>query len=116
MANEQNLIPGGHVFTQEEASRGGTRSAEKRRLQGAIERALEAKAPDEDYSELFKRFGISDNDQKTFASAMACAVVNRAAKGDLYAFSLIRDTIGEKPKNEISLDGGVVIVDDLNKT
>lgn len=110
MANEQNLIPGGHKFTQEEASRGGIASGKKRRLMGAIEKALDGKAPEE-YEELFKTFNIEG--EKTFSDAVACAIVSKAAKGDLYAASFIRDTIGEKPKEEISLDGGVVIVDDL---
>ena len=110
MANERNLIPGGHKLTVEEASRGGIASGKKRRLQGAIERALEAKTPDEDYSDLFKRFGIEDDGSKTFASAIACALVNKASNGDLYAFALVRDTIGEKPKDEIDVSGGVIIL------
>lgn len=110
MANEQNLIPGAHKLTVEEASRGGIASGKKRRLQGAIERALEAKTPEEDYRDLFKRFGIEDDGSKTFASAVACAIVNKASNGDLYAFALVRDTIGEKPKDEIEHSGGVVFL------
>ena len=34
MANEQNLIPGGHKLTKEEASKGGVESGKTRRLQG----------------------------------------------------------------------------------
>lgn len=109
MANEQNLIPGGHKFTQEEASKGGMESGKKRRLQGAIERALDSNA-EKGFGEIITEFGIDD---KTFASAIACALVKKAAQGNLDAISLIRDTVGEKPKEEISLGGGVVIVDDL---
>jgi hypothetical protein len=117
MANEQNLIPGnqpgGHTLTQEEQSAGGKASGRKRRLQGAIERALDCKAPDEDFGDLFRRFGIQDDESKTFASAMACALVNKAAQGNLDAIAMTRDTIGEKPSEDINLNGGVVIVDDL---
>ena len=112
MANEQNLIPGGHIFTQEEASEGGKASGRKRRLQGAIERALESKASSAEFQELFQTFGINEND-KTFASAIACALVKKAAQGNLDAIAMARDTIGEKPTEEVSLNGGVVIVDDL---
>jgi hypothetical protein len=115
MANEQNLIPGGHTLTQEEASRGGVNSGKKRRLQGAIERALDSRAPDEDFAELFRRFGIEDDGSKTFASAVACALVNKAAQANLDAIAMVRDTIGEKPSEDINLNGGVVIVDDLDK-
>jgi hypothetical protein len=117
MANESNLIPGnapgGHKLTQEEQSAGGTASGRKRRLQGAIERALDSKATG-DFAEIFKEFNVDEND-KTFASALACVLVKKAAQGSLDAIAMVRDTIGEKPKDEISLEGGVVIVDDLNK-
>lgn len=117
MANEQNLIPGnhpgGHQLTQEEQSAGGKASGKKRRLQGAIERALDSRAPDEDFADLFRRFGIEDDGSKTFASAVACALVSKAAAGNLDAIAMARDTIGEKPSEDINLNGGVVIVDDL---
>jgi hypothetical protein len=112
MANEQNLIPGGHKLTQEEQSAGGKASGKKRRLQGAIERALECSASSEEFKEIFAKFGF-EQDSKTFASAIACALVNKAAQGNLDAIQLVRDTIGEKPTEEVSLNGGVVIVDDL---
>lgn len=112
MANEQNLIPQAHVITVEEASKGGVNSGKTRRLQGAIKRALESRASSAEFKELFESFGI-DDDSRDYAAAIACALINKAAKGDLSAASFVRDSIGEKPKEEISLDGGVVIVDDL---
>ena len=116
MANTQNLIPGGHKFTQEEASKGGQESAKTRRLQGAIKKALESGASSAEFKELFENFGI-DKEDRDYAAAIACAITLKAAKGDLSAAGFIRDTIGEKPVDEISLDGGVVIVDDFaNKT
>lgn len=117
MANEQNLIPGGHKFTREEASKGGQESAKTRRLQSAIKKALESKANSSELKEVFEEFGIKDDNDRNYAAAIACAITLKAAKGDLSAASFIRDTIGEKPIDEISLDGGVVIVDDFaNKT
>ncbi len=112
MANEQNLKPGAHKLTQEEQSAGGKKSGETRRLQGAIKKALAAKATSPDLAKLFDDFNI-DKESRDYASAIGCVVIQKAVKGDLYAMSFIRDTIGEKPKDEISLDGGVVIVDDI---
>ncbi len=112
MANEQNLIPGGYIPTKEEASKGGKASGRTRRLQGAIKKALEARASSAEFAEIFERFGIEEQN-KDYAMAIACALVGKAAKGDLSAAGFIRDSIGEKPKEEIDLSGGVVIVDDI---
>lgn len=112
MANEKNLIPGGHKLTKEEQSQGGKKSGEVRRLQGAVKRALESRASSADFKKIFKQFGIEENEWN-YAQAIACAIITKAAQGDISAASFVRDTIGEKPKDEISLDGGVIIVDDI---
>ena len=60
---------------------------------------------------------LIEKEGRDYAAAIGCVVIQKAAKGDLSAIGFVRDTIGEKPKEEISLDGGVVILDDLaNKT
>lgn len=112
MANEQNLIPGAHKLTVEEASRGGVESGKTRRLQGALKRALQSAATSAEFKEVFDAFNLDESD-RNYAAAIACAIVRKAANGDLSAASFVRDSTGEKPKDEISLDGGVVIVDDL---
>jgi hypothetical protein len=109
VANEQNLIPGGHIPSKEEASKGGKKSAETRRLKGAIKKALESSVNDDEIKEIFEKFGIEEG-SKDYAAAIACAGVLKAAKGDLSWASFIRDTIGEKPKDEIEHSGGVVIL------
>ena len=109
MANEQNLIPGGHKFTQEEASKGGKKSAETRRLQGAVKKALMSAVKDDEVKEVFAKFGIEEGSQD-YATAIACVGVLKAAKGDLSWAGFIRDTAGEKPKDEVDLGGGVVIL------
>ena len=119
MANEQNLLHG-NPDTQfksgreasENGRKGGIESGKSRRLQGAIKRALSSKASSAEFREIFESFGIDEND-RDYAAAIACALIQKAAKGDLSAAGFVRDSIGEKPKDEISLDGGVVIVDDL---
>lgn len=112
MANEQNLIPGAHTLTREEVSKGGKRSGEKRRLQSAIRKALESKANSPELNELFKQFGIEE-ESRDYALAIACAITCKAAQGNLSAAEFIRNSIGEKPKEEIDLTGGVVIIDDV---
>lgn len=117
MANEQNLIPGnqpgGHTLTQEEQSAGGKASGRKRRLQGAIEKALDSVASSAEFEELFEQFKVDAND-KTYSSAIACALVKKASQGNLDAIEMVRDTVGEKPTEDINLNGGVVIIDDLS--
>lgn len=117
MANEQNLNKEGRFKTNDEATReaaskGGIASGKTRRLQSAIKRALESKATSEEFNDIFEQFGIEEGD-RDYSLAVACALVNKAAKGDLSAIGLMRDTIGERPKEEIDLNGGVVIVDDI---
>ena len=85
MANEQNLKPGAHKLTVEEQSRGGKRSAEVRMERKLIkERILE-------------RMGESDWD------TMIDNLIERATD-DTKSFEVLRDTIGEKPKEQITVD------------
>lgn len=119
MANEQNLMPIEEVNSRRtpeqhsaDSAKGGIASGKTRRLQSAIKRALESKATSEEFNDIFEQFGIEEGD-RDYSLAVACALVNKAAKGDLSAIGLMRDTIGEKPKEEIDLNGGVVIVDDI---
>lgn len=116
MANEQNLKPFTSDQDREEAAKngrkGGIESGKTRRLQSAIKKALESKASSAEFKELFENFGIEEG-SRDYATAIGCAVIQKAAKGDLSAAGFVRDTIGEKPKEEISLEGGVVIVDDI---
>ena len=116
MANEQNLNPFTSEQSREEAAengrKGGIESGKTRRLQGAIKRALASKASSAEFKELFNNFGIEE-DSRDYAAAIGCVVIQKAAKGDLMAAQFVRDTIGEKPREEISLEGGVMIVDDI---
>lgn len=87
MANEQNLIPGAHKLTVEEASIGGKKSAEVRRARKTFR---------EDFIEV-----LSDKQkQKELIDAM----LNQAKKGNVKAFEIIRDTIGEKPRDNIEVE------------
>ena len=97
MANESNLIPCTSDQSREEAvkngQKGGIASGSARRyrktLRADLETLLDSRAP--------------DGTGKTTAAAIALALINKALKGDTRAFEIIRDTIGEKPAERISL-------------
>jgi hypothetical protein len=101
MANEQNLRPCEHKFTQEEAKKGAQKSAEARRkkrdLKLAMQALLEADIKD-------KRTG----ETMSGAEAIALAQYRKAMKGDAKAFELVRDTSGQKPVEkveQVNIDG-----------
>lgn len=108
MANPENLIPGGHTFTQEEASKGGKASGEVRRLRAAVKRVLEISLPNE--MEEIKEALKNANVDTTNDNGIAFAIVLKALNGDLSAATWLRDTIGEKPKEELSLGGDAVVI------
>lgn len=100
MANEQNLIPQAHKLTVEEASRGGKKSAEvkkeKRMLKDLLEEALEKKT----------------NTGNRYVD-ITFALIKEAEKGNVKAYETIRDTLGQKPKENISV--GVSYEDYIKK-
>lgn len=109
MANEQNLIPGGHQLTKEEQSQGGKKSGETRRLRAAVRKILDSAMPDdmEDLKQKLEAIGVNGG---TFAEGVAMAMTINAMKGDKPSPDWVRDTAGEKPKDEIEHSGGVVIL------
>lgn len=48
--------------------------------------------------------------EATVDNGIAFAMVLKALSGDLSAASWIRDTVGEKPKEELSLGGDAVVI------
>ena len=97
MANEKNLVKGDeiHKFTPEEASKGGKRSAEVRREKRELRKALEILMEQE----------ITDKkgNSRTGTEAMALAVFQKALKGDIKAFEVVRDTVGQKPVEKVQV-------------
>lgn len=98
MANEINLRP---VRTKSEARvrgrSGGIASGEARRaritLRADLEELLSMPAKDE--------AGVETGE--TMQHAIAVALIEKALKGDTKAFEIIRDTIGEKPTERITM-------------
>ena len=93
MANTKNLKPFNTLTESEQreiAQKGGIASGAARREKKKIKEVLEVllSMPDNN----------SDIDNR---EAICLALVNQAKAGDTQAFKIIRDTIGEKPREEI---------------
>ncbi len=108
MANEKNLQPI-KTLTKEEAkkrgSNGGKASVESRRKRKAMREQLESllnmpvkntKLKAQISSQLGIKSGDIDNQM-----AITVALYQKALRGDTKAYELIRDTIGEKPIEQV---------------
>ena len=107
MANEQNLIKNEDLTPSQRrknASKAGKASAKKRQqnktFKEIINKFLEGQVTNKELKEQMVKFGFADNE----VSNKSCAVFalwKEAIKGNTKAFELIRDTIGEKPIEQI---------------
>lgn len=99
MANEQNLKPQAHKLTVEEQSRGGKKSAKNRQERKTFREGLLL---------LLNEPIIKDGKPsgKITQDAIIAGLVKRAISGDTRAFEMIRDTIGEKPVQEVAVNTG----------
>lgn len=90
MANEQNLIKNEDLTPEQRranASKAGKASARKRAERKTLR------------EELLLLLATGNNQNK-----MSIAMIQKAMKGDTKAFEVIRDTIGEKPKDQLQLE------------
>lgn len=112
MANEQNLVPFTSEQSHEEAvengRKGGIASGEARKLRSAVKRVLNMKLPS-DKDELIKELEKAGIDA-TNDNGIAFAMVLKALQGDISAAGWVRDTVGEKPKDEVALGGEAVVI------
>ena len=107
MANEQNLRPFNSLTEKEQreiTSKGGKASAKKRQqnktFKEIISNFLDGQVSDERLKQQMIDFGFADKE----VSNKSCAVFalwKEAIKGNTKAFELLRDTIGEKPIEQI---------------
>ena len=93
MANEQNLRPGEHIPTREEAKKGGIASGESRRRKKLLRECLD---------ELLAKEYTSEGKTLTGSEALAVTLIKKALKGDVKAFEVLRDTAGEKPVEKVT--------------
>lgn len=116
MANEQNLVNIADRATEEQReirSKGGKARAEKARrertLKETLEKLLSLPLKDESTREYIRQLGFNDEelDNKT---AINVAMYQEALKGNVKAYELIRDTMGEKPTDKLAIEEAPQIV------
>lgn len=110
MANVENLVLGGeaHKLTVQEQSAGGKASAEARRKKRDLRAALEV---------LLER-EVSDGSGGTItgAQALTARLYKEALKGNVKAFEVLRDTVGQKPVEKVVVaDVDQNIIDEVEK-
>lgn len=99
MAKEDNLIPGGYKLTIEEASKGGKRSGEVRRLKKTFKMALI------DALETEIKDGTGKPTGKTYQDLVNIGLLKGAMEGNATNYKTILETIGElePEKTEVSV-------------
>ena len=90
MANEQNLQRLTTSKAREIGSKGGKRSGEVRREKKLLRELLEEAL-------------LKDIDGSNRYVNITTALIKEAEKGNVKAYETIRDTLGEKPKENISV-------------
>ena len=100
MANEQNLRTLSPKEAREQGRKGGKASAAKRAERKTFREGLLLllNEPLEDKA--------GNPTTNTTQDAIIAALVKRAANGDTRAFEMIRDTIGEKPVQDVKVSTG----------
>lgn len=107
MANEQNLIKNEDLTPEQRrrnASKAGKASAKKRQqnktFKEIISRFLDGQVSDERLKQQMIEFGFADS-EVSYKSCAVFALWKEVIKGNTKAFELLRDTIGEKPIEQI---------------
>lgn len=109
MANEQNLRPGAHKFTQEEASKGGQNSAkarkEKKLMQQRAKALLEMALHKGKRTDIDSVSSLDELSGKNIevSDAILLKQITKALKGDTTAAAFLRDTAGQKPVDKVMI-------------
>lgn len=98
MANEQNLRPFTSDQSHEEAVKNGRKGGKK---------SGEAKRRRKTFAEAFDAWLSADHKDKNGnkmngMDILTTAMIQKAARGDVRAFEVIRDTVGEKPIDKVA--------------
>lgn len=98
MANEQNLRPFTSDQSHEEAVKNGRKGGKK---------SGEAKRRRKTFAEAFDAWLSADHKDKNGnkmngMDILTSAMIQKAARGDVRAFEVIRDSVGEKPIDKIA--------------
>ena len=120
MANTENLEPmmgKNRNLSTEEArrigSKGGKASGEARRrertLKETLEKLLSLPIRDEQTKDFIRALGFNDEELNN-KTAINVAMYQEALKGNVKAYELIRDTMGEKPTDKVAIEVAPQIV------
>ena len=113
----KNLTPFANSEVAREMGRkGAIKSAEVRRetkkMKEALKSLLKLPVKDTDLKSELEELGFEDEEMNN-QLALLVAAYKRGVQGDIKAIEFIRDTIGEKPKEEIELKEVPKILDDI---
>ena len=119
MGKIENLTP--IHQTSEEASKagkkGGVASGKARRqkklMRQQMEMLLELPIKSRKIREQLEELGI-DSNELTNQMALIVSMYQKALKGDTKAFEILRDTIGEKPVDNLNISETPKILDDID--
>lgn len=120
MANKNNLIPQQHKLTVEEQSKGGKKSVESKKekayIRDLFEQLLSLDLKEEALKDKIKSLGIPD-DKITIEMALCVAVTNKALQGNLKAFELIQNSIGQNWKEGADKEciENIYFIDDISQ-
>ena len=101
MANEQNLRPSEHKFTQEEAKKGGINSAKARREKKTIQKILADLLDSEikdspQFAKLASKMGVESDKSVKDIFTMIC-LLNSVKNGNLGDLERLSKLLGEEP-------------------
>lgn len=104
MANEQNLRPCEHKFTQEEAKKGGINSAKARREKKTIQKILADLLDSEikdspQFAKLASKMGVESDKSVKDIFTMVC-LLNSVKSGNLGDLERLSKLLGEDKQNE----------------
>lgn len=101
---------------REMGRKGAIKSAEvrreKKKMKDALKSLLKLPIKNGSLKDELKELGFEDEEMNN-QLALLVAAYNRGLLGDIKAIEFIRDTIGEKPKEEIELKEVPKILDDI---
>lgn len=106
---EANKFKKGDPRSRKAASNGGKKSGEVRKFKRDVKRLLDAAPLKNKTFDALKEMVGEEKDITTRLCIIA-SMIDRAGKGDVQAATFLRDTAGEKPKEEIEHSGGVVFM------
>lgn len=113
MANEKNLRPSEYKLSQEEAKKGGIKSGEVRRQKKTMQEiakyilSMSIQQGEKHSVEDIQNLAELKGKNISVDEAILIKQVEKALKGDLSSATFVRDTAGQKPKENINVSGDI---------